>query len=118
MNRRNISSMFLFVMVALLLSMMVIASENGALYGGRANATSKGASASAWNDEDISLLARARISNLIDTANATDEQTSTSVSASITSSALSRVDEYPPTDSYATAWVGPKEVEWDSWSAS
>ena len=112
MNRKNLSMTLVFVMVALLLSVAVAADA-----GGSANAHATGASAYAWSDVEADLLARARINSLLYIANDTNEGMATSASASISSSDLKRVDEYPPTASYATAWVGDYEYDWESWSS-
>ena len=112
MNRKNLSMTLVFVMVALLLSIAVAADA-----GGSASAHSTGASAYAWSDVEADLLARARITSLLYIANDTNEGMATSASASVSSSDLNRVDEYPPTASYATAWVGDYEYDWESWSS-
>lgn len=113
MLRKNIIMLVSFVLLAVMLSLSVLAS-----YGGSASASSSGASASAWSDVDADLLARARINSLIYYVNDTDEHIGTSASASVSASQLTNTYLYPPTDSYATAWVGDVEVDWDSWSAN
>ena len=106
MNKRSISMLLAFVVITLALSITTMADY--------ATASSSGASASVTSTLEADLFARARISSLLYSVNDSDSGTN-EASASVSASDLSRVDLYPPTSSYATAWRDGEEVAYDTW---
>ncbi len=105
MERREIMSLLSIILVAILFSLSMFA----------ATATSTGASAYVTSAEPDDLLARARINSSLYWANQTDEGWQTVASASVSASDLPRVDIYPPVASYATEWIGVKEIDTVYW---
>ena len=105
MTRKNIAMIASFILMAMMLSLSAFA----------AYADASGASAYVAVEEPADLLARARINSLLYYANDIDEGVQTVASASVSASDLTRVDKYPPTDSYATEWIGDTEIHFAYW---
>ena len=121
MNRNKILTFVSFLLVSVLLSTTLMAAD------GRSTDESSGdaftlassgiAFAEVYCSEAADLLARANIRSLLYVENETVEGISRYACAEVVASNLTRVDEYPPIKSLATAWIGNNEVSYDYWNA-